>query len=154
MLLQVTGDIIQDIQDPDIRQQLLEPQFQLFGMDGVPHADQEWYRLFSIHSTQNPPTGDMAEKEQHRLMGNLKDDFGFQQLNEVTADDFLPNGRFAAYYIGRQLSVPTAIIKAPIEPKRGIQQRSPSNSLAKTIFRPTRSRGAHTVSFMEDRSPS
>ena len=110
MLLQVTGDIIQDIQDPDIRQQLLEPQFQLFGMDGVPHADQEWYRLFSIHSTQSPPTGDMAEKEQHRLMGNLKDDFGFQQLNEVTADDFLPNGRFAAYYIGRQLSVPTAII--------------------------------------------
>jgi hypothetical protein len=112
MVVQSAGDIIECLQDDKLKKRLLEPQFQLFGLDGIPKADSEWYRLFCIHSTLNPPTDHPEEKEQHRLMGNLRDDFGFQQLNTISAEDFLPEGRFAAYYIGRQLYVPHAIIDA------------------------------------------
>ena len=112
MVVQSAGDIIECLQDEKLKKRLLEPQFQLFGLDGIPKADSEWYRLFCIHSTLNPPTDHPEEKEQHRLMGNLRDDFGFQQLNTISAEDFLPEGRFAAYYIGRQLYVPHAIIDA------------------------------------------
>ena len=75
--VQQAGAILPYIQDQDARDRLLEPQFQLFGMDGIPKKDDEWYRLFCTHSIQTPPTSRRAELEQHRLMGNLRDDFGF-----------------------------------------------------------------------------
>ena len=96
MVIQSAGDIMECLQDEKLKKQLLEPQFQLFGLDGIPKADRKWYPLFCIHSTLNPPTAHPEEKEQHRLMGNLRDNFGFQQLNTISAEDFLPKGRFAA----------------------------------------------------------
>ena len=112
MVIQSAGDIIQCLQDDKLKKQLLELQFQLFGLDSIPKADSKWYRLFCVHLTLNPPTTHPEEKEQHRLKGNLRDDFGFQQLNTISAEDFLPKGRFNAYYIGRQIYVPHAIIDA------------------------------------------